>query len=259
MGASEASGADPVPARVVFRCGLCSGAGRVLVRSGRAGIGTGTLPEPGVGHGRAAAGTIVGVSRSVRLDPDTLLNAYAQGIFPMADRDGVIRFYTADPRGIIPLAPPEAFHVPGTLKQVVKQKRFDVRINHDFEATMRGCATAREDGTWINDRLVRAYCELHELGFAHSVEAWQDGELAGGLYGVSLGGAFFGESMFHRRTDASKVALVHLVDRLRERGFELLDTQATTPHLRRFGCVDVPSRQYMTMLERALEKECRFD
>ena len=199
------------------------------------------------------------VTRSVRLDPNTLLNAYAQGIFPMADRDGAIRFYTADPRGIIPLAPPEAFHVPKTLRQVVKQKRFDVRINHDFEATMRGCAAAREDGTWINDRLVRAYCELHEMGFAHSVEAWQDGELAGGLYGVSLGGAFFGESMFHRRTDASKVALVHLVDRLRERGYALLDTQATTPHLRRFGCVDISADDYMAKLEQALEKECQFD
>ncbi len=177
----------------------------------------------------------------------------------MADRDGVIRFYTADPRGIIPLSPPEAFHVPKTLRQLVKQKRFDVRINHDFAATMRGCASEREGGTWINDQLVRAYQELHELGFAHSVEAWQEGELVGGLYGVSLGGAFFGESMFHRKTDASKVVLVHLVDRLRERGFELLDTQATTPHLRRFGCIDISARDYLTLLERALEKECRFD
>lgn len=199
------------------------------------------------------------MNRSVRLDPNTLLNAYAQGIFPMADRDGVIRFYTADPRGVIPLSPPEAFHVPGTLRSVVRQGRFDIRINHDFESTMRGCAERRLDGTWINDALVRAYCELHDLGFAHSVEAWQDGELAGGLYGVSLGGAFFGESMFHRRTDASKVALVHLVDRLRERGYELLDTQATTPHLRRFGCVDIAARDYMRMLEKALEKDCRFD
>jgi leucyl/phenylalanyl-tRNA--protein transferase len=199
------------------------------------------------------------VSRSVRLDPNTLLNAYAQGIFPMADRDGVIRFYTADPRGVIPLDPPEAFHVPGTLRQIVKQNRFDVRINHDFEGTMRGCMANREDGTWINDSLIRAYRELHELGFAHSVEAWQDGELAGGLYGVSLGGAFFGESMFHRRTDASKVALVHLVHRLRERKFELLDTQATTPHLRKFGCVDIPAREYAVRLARAIEKECEFD
>jgi leucyl/phenylalanyl-tRNA---protein transferase len=199
------------------------------------------------------------VSRSVRLDPNTLLSAYAQGVFPMADRDGVVRFYTADPRGIIPLYPTDAFHVPSTLHAVVRQKRFEVRFNHDFAATMRGCMEKRTDGTWINAALIRAYTELHELGFAHSVEAWQDGELAGGLYGVSLGGAFFGESMFHRKTDASKVALVHLVERLRERGYELLDTQASTPHLRKFGCIDISAGEYMQKLESALVKECEFD
>jgi leucyl/phenylalanyl-tRNA--protein transferase len=192
------------------------------------------------------------------LDPETLLSAYAQGVFPMADREGVIRFYTADPRGVIPLDPPEAFHVPQTLRQVVRQGKFDVRVNSDFGATMRGCMEGRRGGSWISDDLIAAYVRLHELGFAHSVEAWYDGELAGGLYGVSLGGAFFGESMFHRRTDASKVALVHLVERLRDRGYELLDTQATTPHLRRFGCVDVPAAEYLRRLGRALEKECVF-
>ena len=176
----------------------------------------------------------------------------------MADRDGAIRFYTADPRGIIPLSPPEAFHVPGTLKQLIRQQRFEVRVNHQFAATMRACAEAREDGTWINERLVQAYHELHQLGFAHSIEAWQDGELCGGLYGVSLGGAFFGESMFHRRADASKVALVFLVNRLKKRGFELLDTQATTPHLRKFGCVDISAAEYQVKLEQAIEKECSF-
>jgi leucyl/phenylalanyl-tRNA---protein transferase len=194
-----------------------------------------------------------------RLDPETLLSAYAQGVFPMADRDGRIRFYTADPRGIIPLSPPEAFHVPGTLRQVVRQGRFDVRVNHDFPATMRACMENRDGGSWISEELIAAYVRLHALGFAHSVESWQDGRLVGGLYGVSLGAAFFGESMFHRRTDASKVALVHLVHRLRERGYELLDTQATTPHLRRFGCVDVPAAEYLRKLESALVKECDFD
>src|SRR4051794_27285495 len=213
------------------------------------------------------------------LDPETLLSAYAQGVFPMADRDGVIRFYTADPRGIIPLHPPEAFHVPGTLRQVMRQGRvgsrvhyafpgtlrqvmrqgrFEIRFNHDFEATMRACMEAREGGTWISDELIEAYTRLHALGFAHSVEAWQGDELVGGLYGVSLGGAFFGESMFHRRTDASKVALVHLVERLRNRGYELLDTQATTPHLRRFGCIDISASKYLKLLERAMERECSF-
>jgi leucyl/phenylalanyl-tRNA--protein transferase len=153
--------------------------------------------------------------------------------------------------------------VPGTLRQLVNKPPdrggFEVRINHDFEATMRGCMAAREDGTWINDELIAAYVRLHDIGFAHSVECWRDGELAGGLYGVSLGAAFFGESMFHRQRDASKVALVHLVRRLREREFELLDTQATTPHLRRFGCVDVPVREYMRRLHRAIPKERVFD
>jgi leucyl/phenylalanyl-tRNA--protein transferase len=195
-----------------------------------------------------------------RLDPESLLSAYAQGAFPMADRDGAIRLYTADPRGVIPL---DAFHVSGTLRQLVKRPAqeggFEIRFNYDFEATMRGCMEAREDGTWINDELIAAYRNLHQLGFAHSVECWRDGELAGGLYGVSLGGAFFGESMFHRERDASKVALVHLVDRLRERGFTLLDTQATTPHLRRFGCVDIPAKDYLRKLRDAITLERSFD
>ena len=197
---------------------------------------------------------------SARLDPETLLSAYAQGVFPMADRDGTIRLYTADPRGIIPL---DTFHVPQTLRQLVRKTPenggFELRINHDFEATMRACMENREDGSWINRELIRAYSRLHDLGHAHSVEAWHDGELAGGLYGVSLGAAFFGESMFHRRRDASKVALVHLVNRLRERKFELLDTQATTPHLRRFGCVDIPAREYMARLRKALRTVRDFD
>ena len=192
------------------------------------------------------------------LDPETLLSAYAQGVFPMADRDGVVRFYTADPRGIIPLHPPQAFHVPRTLRQIVRQGRFEIRVDHDFEATMRACMEAREGGTWISDDLIEAYTRLHALGFAHSVEAWQGDELVGGLYGVSLGGAFFGESMFHRRTDASKVALVHLVERLRSRGYELLDTQATTPHLRRFGCLEIAAEEYLVLLRKAMQKQCVF-
>ena len=194
-----------------------------------------------------------------RLDPESLLSVYAQGAFPMADRDGVIRLYTADPRGVLPL---DAFHVPHTLRQLVKKPAdrggFEIRFNHDFEATMRGCMARRPEGTWINGELIKAYLRLHDLGYAHSVEAWRDGQLAGGLYGVSLGAAFFGESMFHRERDASKVALVHLVERLRERKFELLDTQATTSHLRTFGAVDIPAREYLVRLRKALATEREF-
>jgi leucyl/phenylalanyl-tRNA--protein transferase len=196
---------------------------------------------------------------SVPLDPETLLSAYAQGAFPMADRDGTVRWYTADPRGVFPLD--DRFHVPGTLRQIVKQHRFEIRINHDFPATMRACKDVprdKHDGTWISDELIAAYVRLHELGFAHSVECWQQGELVGGLYGVSLGAAFFGESMFHTAPNASKVALVHLVQRLRERDYELLDTQASTEHLRQFGCIDLPARDYLNLLRRALRKKCQF-
>ena len=123
---------------------------------------------------------------------------------------------------------------------------------------MRACREARKDGTWINEKLIAAYEQLHELGFAHSVETWWDGQLAGGLYGVSLGGAFFGESMFHRRRDASKIALVSLVNRLKDRGYLLLDTQASTDHLRRFGCIDIPAAEYLKKLDLAMQKKCEF-
>jgi leucyl/phenylalanyl-tRNA---protein transferase len=192
---------------------------------------------------------------SIPLDPQTLLTAYAQGAFPMADPDGRIGWYTADPRGILPL---ENFHVPRTLRQHVKQGAFEVRVNHDFQATMRACMEARPDGTWINENLIQAYLQLHRLGFAHSVECYQHGRLCGGLYGVSLGAAFFGESMFHRVRDASKVALVHLVDRLQKRDFELLDTQAVTDHLRRFGCVEIPAAEYIVKLKSAIQKPRTF-
>jgi leucyl/phenylalanyl-tRNA--protein transferase len=193
----------------------------------------------------------------VRLDPQTLLAAYAQGAFPMADHDGRIRWYTAHPRGVIPLD--QRFHVPQTLRQIIRQRKFEIRINHDFEATMRGCMATRRDHTWINDELIAAYARLHKLGHAHSVEAWRDGKLAGGLYGVSLGAAFFGESMFHRHRDASKVALVALVERLRERQFEVLDTQTSSAHLKRFGCTEISEGDYLSRLGEALTRECRFD
>ncbi|HMO24897.1 MAG TPA: leucyl/phenylalanyl-tRNA--protein transferase [Tepidisphaeraceae bacterium] len=191
-----------------------------------------------------------------RLDPDAILAAYTQGAFPMTDPDGVTRWYTADPRGVIPL---DRFHVPHTLRRLVAQKRFEIRINGAFERTIRACMLARPDGSWISEPLVQAYVDLHRRRVAHSVEAWEQDELVGGLYGVAIGGAFFGESMFHTRSNASKVALVGLVQRLRERNFLLLDTQASTPHLKRFGCIEIPARQYMRLLSTAISKDRQFD
>jgi leucyl/phenylalanyl-tRNA---protein transferase len=196
---------------------------------------------------------------SVPLDPQTLLNAYSQGVFPMADDSGVVKWFTADPRGILPL---DAFHVPDNLRRLVNKPPdkggFEVRINHDFAGTMRACMNARQGSTWINDNLIAAYTRLHNLGFAHSVECYRDNHLAGGLYGVSIGAAFFGESMFHVVRDASKVALVHLVQRLRQTNFELLDTQAVTSHLRRFGCIEIPAADYLRRLKTAIVKERQF-
>jgi leucyl/phenylalanyl-tRNA--protein transferase len=188
----------------------------------------------------------------MRLDPRTLLAAYMEGVFPMADADGEIRFYAADPRGILPL---ESFHVPDTLSKLMRRQPplFEIRINSDFRETMRGCMTGHEGGSWIVPELIDAYTALHEMGFAHSVEAWYGGTLAGGLYGVSLGGAFFGESMFTRVRDASKVCLVTLVERLKDRGYALLDTQATTSHLKRFGAIDIPASDYEKLLREALQ------
>jgi leucyl/phenylalanyl-tRNA--protein transferase len=193
----------------------------------------------------------------VRLDPETLVEAYCRGLFPMAERDGSIRWYTADPRGIIPL---DKFHVPKSLSQFMRSASFpyEISIDRDFEGTMRACMETRQGETWISEPLVRAYVRLHHMGLAHSVEVWNAGQPAGGLYGVSLGGAFFGESMYHRQRDASKVALVYLVNRLRQRGYELLDTQATTDHLRRFGCIDIPAAEYLLLLENAIQKDCAF-
>jgi leucyl/phenylalanyl-tRNA--protein transferase len=192
------------------------------------------------------------------LDPETLLSAYAQGAFPMTDGDGVTRWYTADPRGVLPLH--EGFRIHRSLRQTLRRGTFRVGFDEDFEGVMRQCMRRRPDGTWISEELVEAYTRLHREGFAHSVESYdpQTGELVGGLYGVSLGGAFFGESMFHRRTDASKVALVGLVQRLRERGYELLDAQARTAHLQRFGCEEVPASKYLRRLRHALTLACTF-
>ncbi len=191
--------------------------------------------------------------RSPPLTTEVLVAAYAQGIFPM-DVEGRIAWFSPDPRAIIPL---DAFHASKTLRQLCRQGRYEIRIDRRFRDVMEACAD-RPEGTWISTEILDAYTALHEAGLAHSVEAYREGDLAGGLYGVAIGGAFFGESMFHRRRDASKVALVHLVDRLRERGYRLLDVQWTTPHLERFGAVEIPRAQYLRRLRAALSVPCRF-
>ncbi|MEQ8306030.1 MAG: leucyl/phenylalanyl-tRNA--protein transferase [Hoeflea sp.] len=189
-----------------------------------------------------------------QLTPDLLLRAYASGLFPMADSADDPELFWVEPemRGILPL---DEFHVPKRLARKIRQRPFEIRVNTAFEDVLASCAESVENrpSTWINSTIAELYGSLHRLGHAHSVEAWSDGELVGGLYGVSLRRAFFGESMFSRATDASKICLVHLVERLRARGFVLLDTQFSTEHLKRFGVIDVPREEYSVMLTRALE------
>lgn len=183
------------------------------------------------------------------------MHAYQQGVFPMGMDDGSIAWFSPDPRGIIPL---ETFHVPSRLARVMRSGRFEVSVDRDFEGVMRGCAADRDEGTWISDDILTSYVALYHLGFAHSIEVWRDGLLVGGLYGVHLGGAFFGESMFHTETDASKVALVTLVERMQARGLVLLDIQWVTPHLARFGAVEVPRDEYLARLAEAVARRCAF-
>jgi leucyl/phenylalanyl-tRNA--protein transferase len=187
---------------------------------------------------------------------DALLSAYASGWFPMAVAPGEIRWYSPDPRGIIPL---DTFHVSRRLERSLRRHPFEIRVDTSFRAVIQACA-AREDsdGDWIDEEIIDSYCVLHERGFAHSVETWQDGVLVGGLYGVAVQGAFFGESMFHRVSDASKAALAALVDRLRARGYALLDTQWVTEHLAQFGAVEIPRRRYLRLLDEALKVEASF-
>ena len=190
----------------------------------------------------------------VDINPQTLLKAYACGIFPMAEDASDTTLYWIEPenRGIIPL---DRVHVPKRLARTIRQGRFDIRINTDFAAIIEGCASERagRSTTWINDRIRALYGELFEMGRCHTVEVWRAGRLVGGLYGVHLGGAFFGESMFSYERDASKVALIYLVARLNHGGFSLLDTQFVTTHLMRFGAVEISRNRYQALLEKALK------
>lgn len=187
------------------------------------------------------------------ITPEILLRAYSIGLFPMAEAADDPEIFWVDPemRGILPL---DAFHVSKSLQKTVRKKPFDIRFDTDFEGVIALCAQPADDrpSTWINETIRKLYRELHHMGHAHSVEAYDGDELVGGLYGVSLGAAFFGESMFSRRTDASKICLVHLVERMKAKGFVLLDTQFTTEHLKTFGAIDVPKDDYLKLMHAAV-------
>lgn len=195
------------------------------------------------------------MTEALDLSAELLLSAYAAGIFPMGSDSDPDTLYWVDPpkRGVLPL---DGLHVSKSLRKRIKRGGVDVRINYDFAGTMRDCADRSE--TWINDAIIDSYVDLHRRGFAHSVETWQGHERVGGLYGVNLGGGFFGESMFSRATDASKIALVWLVARLRAGGYTLLDTQFTTEHLESLGAIEIPRRLYKAQLAEAIGIGGRF-
>jgi len=198
-------------------------------------------------------------ARAAVIPSDLLLAAYSSGWFPMADESGTISWYSPDPRGVLPL---DTFHVPSRLQRTLRRSSLQVKIDAAFADVMRACAVAEREsedgGTWISEEIIASYCALHALGHAHSVEVRDGDRLVGGLYGVALGGAFFGESMFHTATDASKIALVALIERLRARGFTLLDTQWVTPHLEQFGAIEIPRPDYLRRLEASLPLAVKF-
>jgi len=206
------------------------------------------------------------VDQSNELTAELLVEAYGRGLFPMADhRHGPIHWYAPHVRGVLPMA---SFHVPRRLRRRIRQAPFRLTVNRAFAEVMRACAEPREPGggTWINDQIIATYTALHRAGLAHSIEAWPSQREAesvvqrpvGGIYGVALGGAFFGESMFSRETDASKICLVHLAQHLRHRGFVLFDVQFVNPHLAQFGAIGVPRETYLAELVRALAMEVTF-
>jgi leucyl/phenylalanyl-tRNA---protein transferase len=196
----------------------------------------------------------------IKLTPEIILRAYAAGIFPMAESRDDTDLFWVDPemRGIFPL---DGLYVSRSLKKRVRQNKFDIRYDFDFNSVIRACADSSDDRheTWINGEIIRLYTRLFQMGHAHTVECWQDDELVGGLYGISLKGAFFGESMFSRKSDASKIALVHLIARLVEDGFTLLDTQFVTEHLTSLGAIEIPRDDYHRQLDNALLVEATFN
>lgn len=203
-------------------------------------------PESADGYG------LVGIGGDLK--PDRLLSAYRHGIFPMYEEGEPICWWSPDPRAVFDI---DGLHVPRRLQRLVRSGRFEVTFDQNFVGVMKGCADRRE-GTWITTEMLEAYHRLHQIGYAHSVEVWRDGELAGGVYGVSIGGFFAGESMFSRERDASKVALVHLFDRLRERGFDLFDSQILNDHTARLGAYEIPRTEYLHRLREAIRQPVEF-
>ncbi len=193
-----------------------------------------------------------------KLSAGQLLYGYVNGVFPMAEGiSGPIYWYAPDPRAIIPI---DTYRPSHSLRPILNKNAFEIRFDTCFETVMRHCAAPRNDGqgTWISEEIIKAYTDLHHQGFAHSVEAFQEGELAGGLYGVSVGGAFFGESMFYLRPNASKVAFHYLIEQLRAKQFELLDTQFMNDNVKRYGAIEIPQNEYMELLERAISRDISF-
>jgi leucyl/phenylalanyl-tRNA---protein transferase len=193
---------------------------------------------------------IVGVGGDLK--PSTLLKAYSTGVFPWFNDGDPVIWWSPDPRAVIPI---DTFHVPRRLAATIRQNRFRITVNERFQEVIRACGENRGEGTWVTDGMVEAYTALHRRGHAHSLEAWAGDTLAGGVYGVAVGGLFAGESMFHRVRDASKVALVALLTRLRDRGYTLFDTQIINDHTMQFGAVDIPRSEYLTRLRAAVAKK----
>lgn len=192
-----------------------------------------------------------------KLTADDLIYGYMNGIFPMADNDGTLYWYSPEPRAIIPI---ETYKPPKSLRSLINKKLFEVRISANFEQVMRNCASARkgDDETWISEEIIEAYCELNKMGLAYSVETYLENNLVGGLYGVSIGSAFFGESMFYKVPDASKIAFHYLMEILKHQDYELLDTQFINDNVKRFGAIEIPRSEYVKQLKKSLEKRCRF-
>ncbi|UFH53683.1 leucyl/phenylalanyl-tRNA--protein transferase [Spirosoma sp. KNUC1025] len=192
-----------------------------------------------------------------KLTADDLIYGYINGIFPMADSDGTLYWYAPDPRAIIPI---HTYKPAKSLRPILNRNQFEIRINTAFTEVMQSCSKPRseDDSVWISDEIINAYTELHHMGLAHSVETYIDGRLVGGLYGVSLGAAFFGESMFHRVSNASKVAFHHLILILRQQKFILLDTQFINDNVRRYGAIEIPKADYLKQLKMALRHKARF-